>query len=59
MFINCTFQRFVIAGFANGVVALWNLGTRSPILLNDKVLHPAWSFYAHASVITGKTGLEI
>jgi len=45
----------LIAGFANGVVALWNLETQSPILLNDKVLYPVWSFYAHSTVVTGET----
>jgi len=45
-------HRFIIAGFANGVVAVWNLKTQSPLLLNDKVLYPIWSFYAHSSVVT-------
>lgn len=46
--------RFIVAGFANGIVALWDLATKSPLLLKDDTFCPVWSFYAHSSVVTGK-----
>ena len=43
----------IVAGFANGVVGLWDLNTKSPALLDGNVLSPVWSFYAHNSIVSG------
>jgi len=48
------YLRYIVAGFANGIVSLWNLQAKSLSLLNGDVLHPIWSFYAHNSIITCK-----
>lgn len=45
-------HKFIIAGFANGIVALWDLQTKSPLLLRKDGHYPVWSFYAHSSVVT-------
>lgn len=46
-------HRFIAAGFANGIVGLWDLGTKSPLLRNDDRIYPVWSFYAHNAIVTG------
>ena len=45
--------RFIAAGFANGIVGLWDLQTKSPLLARGNDLYPVWSFYAHSSVVSG------
>lgn len=45
-------HKFIVAGFANGIVGLWDIHTKSPLLLSGDSLLPVWSFYAHSSVVT-------
>ena len=50
---DCTKDhRYVVAGYANGVIGLWDLHTKSPLLRNEKFIYPLWSFYGHHSVVT-------
>lgn len=50
---NC-FTRFIVGGFGNGTVAVWDLEAKSPLLSTSDALYPVWSFFAHASVVTGR-----
>lgn len=48
------YTRFIVGGFANGTVGVWDLQTKSPLLSSGDTLYPIWSFYAHACAVTGK-----
>ncbi|XP_046674072.1 uncharacterized protein LOC124363050 [Homalodisca vitripennis] len=42
----------IVGGFANGMVALWDLHTTSPLLRDGKVIYPFKVFEAHLSAVT-------
>ena len=52
---NTLGHRFIVAGFANGVVGIWDLGTKSPLLLKEETIYPVWSFYSHSGIVTGES----
>uniref|UniRef100_A0A1B6LWK2 C2H2-type domain-containing protein n=1 Tax=Graphocephala atropunctata TaxID=36148 RepID=A0A1B6LWK2_9HEMI len=42
----------IVGGFANGMVALWDLQTTSPLLREGNVIYPFKVFEAHLSAVT-------
>jgi len=55
-------HRIIAGSFTNGMVAVWDIATESPLLRKrvgkSCIVYPYHSFQAHIGVVSGKTGVR-
>jgi len=57
--VLCLIHRIIAGSFTNGMVAVWDIATESPLLSKrvgkSCILYPYHSFQAHIGVVSGMT----
>jgi len=60
--VLCLIHRIIAGSFTNGMVAVWDIATESPLLSKrvgkSCILYPYHSFQAHIGVVSGMTGVR-
>ena len=60
--VLCLVHRIIAGSFTNGMVAVWDIATESPLLSKrvgkSRILYPYHSFQAHIGVVSGMTGVR-